>query len=533
MDTNHAQISLWDATKDDPMRPTICSPTSNNRLPRSFKTGTVSPMHQLQEVAGSTRRTRGRVRGRSSVSPHTLKSGEVVWVVYVPPRGAAGHFYRRFRSEVEAQAFAAEEDRRETPTETVQTLGAHLRAFAGRNARAAVPLRFVFEECASLLTARENQPKAITAALIEVATRRLQARRVQGLPSRTVHLSAEVREVAEGWEVLRDGEWQLERFRGHRHTAEQRLHLALSRLQRGKHLSPETLLGESSNAAKRNSSRVFADTLQRRGIVTISDGTPEARTGKVSRRTINSLLFALRTALPPHLRGLVPQLSDITDAARLTRPENGDAIEQIARALGETGITPRQSRMLALLEAIRANARTATGVQAAPARALAMIAATGMRSGEARALQWGDIDLVEGRITVRRWLDTHDAARATKTATSRRDILLADCGALGEGLLAELRLWRSDETDLTYCFAQGNGKPIRKEALRAPMAQALSAINAVGSLRPYAVRHCHAMVSLRGDLRMRDLDAIAQRLGHKNRAMLDEVYASRVIYDLS
>lgn len=112
MDTNHAQISPWDATKDDLMRPTICSPTSNNRLPRSFKTGTVSPMHQLQEVAGSTRRTRGRVRGRSSVSPHTLKSGEVVWVVYVPPRGAAGHFYRRFRSEVEAQAFAAEEDRR-------------------------------------------------------------------------------------------------------------------------------------------------------------------------------------------------------------------------------------------------------------------------------------------------------------------------------------------------------------------------------------------------------------------------------------
>jgi integrase len=85
---------------------------------------------------------------------------------------------------------------------------------------------------------------------------------------------------------------------------------------------------------------------------------------------------------------------------------------------------------------------------------------------------------------------------------------------------------------LVYCFAQPNGEPIRKEALRAPMAQALSAINAVGSLRPYAVRHCHAMVSLRGDLRMRELDAIAQRLGHTNRAMLHEVYASRVIYDL-
>jgi integrase len=71
---------------------------------------------------------------------------------------------------------------------------------------------------------------------------------------------------------------------------------------------------------------------------------------------------------------------------------------------------------------------------------------TGMRPGEARALQWSDVDLDKGRVTIQRTITTDDRGRQmagsdTKTGRSRTVALPASC-------VKALRTWRTEQRKL-------------------------------------------------------------------------------------
>ena len=92
---------------------------------------------------------------------------------------------------------------------------------------------------------------------------------------------------------------------------------------------------------------------------------------------------------------------------------------------------------------------------------------TGMRQGELLGLQWGDVDLMEGALTVRRQLTEHADGSLEldepKTARSRRLVTLPE---IAVGALVEHRA-RLGVVPLSsrLVFTGARGKPLRKSNL--------------------------------------------------------------------
>ena len=98
----------------------------------------------------------------------------------------------------------------------------------------------------------------------------------------------------------------------------------------------------------------------------------------------------------------------------------------------------------------------------------ALIAATGLRKGEALALRWVDIDFERGTLTVRGTLSTIRGGWAItepKTRSSRRVLLPAPGGM---ALLADHRRTQAQErahamdmwTERGFVFTTGTGAPL-------------------------------------------------------------------------
>jgi integrase len=106
-----------------------------------------------------------------------------------------------------------------------------------------------------------------------------------------------------------------------------------------------------------------------------------------------------------------------------------------------------------------------------------MLAFTGMRVGEATALQWNDIDEAAATIRVRRSIDRH--VDTTKTGTKRTAPLLPTLEAIvrdhrrscdADGLPTEGDAWLFPSR-----VEHHRGKPMHKKALRKPLLAALEA----------------------------------------------------------
>jgi integrase len=159
---------------------------------------------------------------------------------------------------------------------------------------------------------------------------------------------------------------------------------------------------------------------------------------------------------------------------------------------------------------------------------LLLIAATGMRRGEALALRWSDVDLDNGTVTVRGTLGRIGGRLVVsepKTDRSRRTV------PIGAPLVAMLRAQRKQQAaeqlraanqweNSGLVFTTEFGTPVEpRNILRTvETAAAKAGIEGVGV---HTLRHSAAVAWLEADVHIK---AVADLLGHSSIAVTGDIY---------
>lgn len=145
---------------------------------------------------------------------------------------------------------------------------------------------------------------------------------------------------------------------------------------------------------------------------------------------------------------------------------------------------------------------------------------SGLRPGEAIALELSDVDLKARLITVNKTYDSNNhVITSAKTLCSIREVYIQDelfvlCKKIKHHALSE-RL-------TTGCnqFFQDKGSPLHYYAYRSYLKE--NALALTGKIiTPHALRHTHASLLMEQGI---DIDTISRRLGHENSKITKEIY---------
>jgi integrase len=160
---------------------------------------------------------------------------------------------------------------------------------------------------------------------------------------------------------------------------------------------------------------------------------------------------------------------------------------------------------------------------------------TGLRKGEAAALQWSDIDLKEKTITVSKTLDFKAAGKDDKenmfadpkTYNSIRVISIDP--DLADDLLT-YKKWQNENKllyndayyhEYNFVFCRKEGKYLPKSSLFNKFRKALEKANLPLALNIHSTRHTHAVACFEAGMKETE---IAVRLGHGGDTITKEVY---------
>ncbi|HUY91821.1 MAG TPA: site-specific integrase [Pirellulales bacterium] len=149
---------------------------------------------------------------------------------------------------------------------------------------------------------------------------------------------------------------------------------------------------------------------------------------------------------------------------------------------------------------------------------------TGMRLGELFGLQWGDIDLDNGVITVVRKLSEVNGKlrlEEPKTAKGRRRI---DLPAIAVDALLDHRKAMLAEGNLAagYVFCNSQGGPLRRSHFHAQRYKPLLSKAGLPDIRFHDLRHSHATLLLLGGAHPK---IVQERLGHSQISVTMDIYS--------
>jgi integrase len=245
--------------------------------------------------------------------------------------------------------------------------------------------------------------------------------------------------------------------------------------------------------------RLLAD-LTKGAVVELHDAMQKDEVGVVTiRRTIGSLSRALRHA------------ADRDWIA--TNPARGISIDAPADQ-GDGKVTPPSRSVLAAILAA-ADAETSLRIRFA--------AASGLRASEQWALRWGDVDLVERRVTVCRTVDIYgDVRESTKSKAGRRHV------PIGSSLAAELAARRGSPAsdayrpDDAYVFPDSRGSFTRHTNFLRRTWNPLLKQAGVGRLGWHSLRHFAISTWVLAGMNMKKVQVLA---GHSSFAMTSDRYS--------
>lgn len=157
-------------------------------------------------------------------------------------------------------------------------------------------------------------------------------------------------------------------------------------------------------------------------------------------------------------------------------------------------------------------------------------AMTGLRRSEVCGLQWGDIDLDVGRLSVRRArvvVDGRTITKPPKTVASRRTI------DLDAGTVASLKEWRKTQIEERLrageAWAAGEwvasdqlGRPTNPEYVSRRLGE-LAIAAGLPSITVKQLRHSHATALLAAGVHPK---IVQERLGHSSIMVTLDIYSS-------
>jgi integrase len=264
--------------------------------------------------------------------------------------------------------------------------------------------------------------------------------------------------------------------------------------------------------------RLYADLLQKavggRNGRRVSLRSPAGVGGAtLSPGTVHHVHVVLHIALEKAVKwGYVPRnVCDVVDAPRVQQREMHP---------------PTAVDVAALLDAAGAD----------PLLTLWTLAAyTGARQGELLGLQWSDLDLDAGALTIQRTLlqTTRGGIPAyapPKTAKSRRTIALPEeaVDALRQHRqqqLADRLTLGSDYAGNNLVFATALGTPLLHSNVHRSFKAALTRAGLAQTVRFHDLRHAHATSLRAGGI---DLKTVSERLGHSNIGITGDLYTHAV-----
>jgi integrase len=225
-----------------------------------------------------------------------------------------------------------------------------------------------------------------------------------------------------------------------------------------------------------------------------------------SDSTIRTIYTVLRASLDGAVRdGLLAR----NPAARIQRP----------------GVERREALYLSVAD-VSALLKAAQPSRYYPA--LALIASTGIRRGEALALKWSDVDLVAGLVRIKATIQRIEGKLVVsepKTARSRRAI------PLSPPVVAMLRMHRTTQlaerlaaadqwSDTGLVFTTELGRPCEPRNLLRVMEAAAEKVGLTG-VGVHSLRHSVAVALLEGGTHIK---AVADLLGHSSVAITGDTY---------
>jgi integrase len=161
-----------------------------------------------------------------------------------------------------------------------------------------------------------------------------------------------------------------------------------------------------------------------------------------------------------------------------------------------------------------------------------LLALTGMRRGEALGLRWEDVDLEQGRLSVRRALIPNGKTvvlSEPKTARGRTVVAL-DPGtvdvlkAQAAKQLEEQREWNDSASDSSYIFTKEDGTAYHPEVVSRCFRQAVKRA-LLPEIRLHDLRHTHATLALRAGIHPK---VVSERLGHATVSITLDTYSHAI-----
>ncbi|PZT51981.1 tyrosine-type recombinase/integrase [Paenibacillus silvae] len=158
---------------------------------------------------------------------------------------------------------------------------------------------------------------------------------------------------------------------------------------------------------------------------------------------------------------------------------------------------------------------------------------TGLRKGEALALQRSDIDIKERRIFINKTI-VYNQTRidkifaSPKTPTSKRSIMITENLAkeLNEQIIAhedfEKQIGVSDDENIKLIFHRGDGRPFAKSTLQRAFKRICKRAGIDKEITVHGLRHTHAVMMLESGA---DMKEVQEKLGHASIEVTSDIYA--------
>ena len=151
-----------------------------------------------------------------------------------------------------------------------------------------------------------------------------------------------------------------------------------------------------------------------------------------------------------------------------------------------------------------------------------LVADTGIRRGEACALEWSDIDWTKGTITIRRNAQYTPAAGVYVTSPKNGKSRTVDVGPDVLKLLQQLRLEQAGEAISRYVFTQDNSPDIMHPQSPTRYFKKFGQRYGIEDFHPHKLRHTSASLAITNGA---DVVSVSERLGHSDTAVTLRMYA--------